>query len=57
MERMADFEGTNRTLRRMLREAHKEESGSLRLTEQRDVLLRKLSENDDLVKVGNVLTL
>ena len=48
MERLADFEATNRTLRKMLRDRHEHEAASLRLTEQRDLLLKKLSETEDL---------
>ena len=48
MERLADFEATNRTLRKMLRDRHEREAASLRLTEQRDLLLKKLSETEDL---------
>ena len=48
MERLADFEATNRTLRKMLRDRHEREAAGLRLTEQRDLLLKKLSETEDL---------
>ena len=48
MERLADFEATNRTLRKMLRDRHESEATGLRLTEQRDLLLKKLSETEDL---------
>ena len=51
MQRLADFESTNRTLRRMLRERHEQEAASLRLSEQRDLLLTKLSETEDTVQV------
>ena len=51
MERLNDFEVTNRSLRHLLREAHRQESLGLRLSEQRDVLLRKLAESEDQVMV------
>ncbi|XP_074655417.1 uncharacterized protein LOC141908997 isoform X2 [Tubulanus polymorphus] len=47
MEKLADFESTNRNLRRLLREAHRKEAAGVRLIEQRDVLMRKLAETDD----------
>ena len=52
LERLADFESTNRTLRRMLRERHEQEAAGLRLSEQRDVLLKKLTETEDENQVG-----
>ncbi len=48
MERLADFEATNRTLRKLLRDRHESEASGLRLAEQRDLLLKKLSETEDL---------
>ena len=51
VERLADFEATNRALRRMLRERHEEEAAGGRLAEQRDLLLRKLSETEERVQV------
>ncbi len=48
MERLSDFEATNRTLRKMLRDRHEREASSLRMAEQRDLLLKKLSETEDL---------
>ncbi|XP_063422145.1 outer dense fiber protein 2-like isoform X3 [Mytilus trossulus] len=46
MEKMADFEATNKALRRILREQHEYEAAAIRLGEQRDVLLKKLSDSD-----------
>lgn len=46
LEKLADFEATNRTLRRLLREQHKQEAASLRLGEQRDLLIKKLADTD-----------
>ncbi|CAL1546940.1 unnamed protein product [Lymnaea stagnalis] len=43
---MSDFEASNRTLRRLLRDQHKLEANGLRLSEQRDVLMRKLADSD-----------
>ncbi len=51
MERLADFEATNHSLRKMLRDRHEEEAASMRLSEQRDLLLRKLSETENSVHV------
>lgn len=51
MERLADFEVTNRTLRSMLREQHERQAGEGRLCEQRDVLLSKLTQTEDTVQV------
>ena len=50
MERLHDFESTNRALRRLLRDRHEQEAAGLRLSEQRDILLRKLSETEDTVQ-------
>ena len=47
MQRFADFEESNRSLRRILRDRHQEESAKLRIGEQRDILLRKLAETED----------
>ena len=60
LDRLADFESTNRALRRMLRQRHQEEADGLRLAEQRDLLLRKLSETEDgyqvlILMLNNVL--
>lgn len=46
LETMADFEATNRTLRHLLRDQHRLEASGLRLSEQRDVLMRKLADSD-----------
>ncbi|KAH9498966.1 Outer dense fiber protein 2 [Bulinus truncatus] len=46
LETMAEFESSNRTLRRLLRDQHRLEASSLRLSEQRDVLMRKLADAD-----------
>ena len=51
LERLMEFELTNRSLRRMLRERHEEEANSMRLREQRDLLLLKLRETEDSVQV------
>ena len=51
LDRLADFEATNRTLRAMLRERHEEEAACLRLAEQRDLLLKKLTETEARVEV------
>ena len=55
MQRLSDFETANRTLRVMLRERHEQESNTMRLCEQRDLLLRKLSEMEDEVQVNILL--
>ena len=55
MQRLTDFEGANRTLRTMLRERHEQEDVGLRMSEQRDLLLRKLSEMEDEVQVSTSL--
>lgn len=44
MQKLEDFDKTNRTLRMLLKQAHKKEEQSDHLTQQRDVLLRKLAE-------------
>ncbi|XP_052092013.1 outer dense fiber protein 2-like isoform X1 [Mytilus californianus] len=46
LEKMADFEATNKALRRILREQHEYEAAAIRLGEQRDVLLKKLADSD-----------
>ncbi|XP_052789750.1 outer dense fiber protein 2-like isoform X2 [Mya arenaria] len=46
LEKLADFEATNRTLRRFLREQHKQEAAAVRLGEQRDMLIKKLADTD-----------
>ncbi|KAK6194419.1 hypothetical protein SNE40_000055 [Patella caerulea] len=46
LEKLADFEATNRVLRRLLREQHSHEAATLRLGEQRDLLMKKLSDTD-----------
>ncbi|KAL5012471.1 hypothetical protein ScPMuIL_011022 [Solemya velum] len=46
LEKLADFESTNRTLRRLLREQHRQEAVQLRLGEHRDTLMKKLAEGD-----------
>ncbi|XP_076436218.1 outer dense fiber protein 2-like isoform X2 [Babylonia areolata] len=45
-EKMADFEATNRALRRLLREHHRSEGEAVRLIEQREVLLKKVADGD-----------
>ena len=51
MERLADFDVTNRALRALLRDRHEQEAAGVRLAEQRDLLLKKLSETEDRVQV------
>ncbi|XP_052220728.1 outer dense fiber protein 2-like isoform X8 [Dreissena polymorpha] len=46
LEKLADFEATNRTLRRILREQHKQEVAAVRLGEQRDMLIKRLADTD-----------
>ncbi len=46
MDRLREFEEGNRELRTLLHQRHEEDAASLRLMEQRDLLLRKLSEAD-----------
>ncbi|XP_021362358.1 outer dense fiber protein 2-like isoform X2 [Mizuhopecten yessoensis] len=46
LEKLADFEATNRTLRRLLREQHHAEAAALRMGEQRDGLVMKLSDSE-----------
>lgn len=53
LEKLADFEATNRTLRRLLREQHKQEAAALRLSEQRDMLIKKLADTDISNEVSN----
>ena len=55
LESMADFEATNRTLRRLLRDQHRLEASGLRLSEQRDVLMKKLADSDMSNEVSGVL--
>lgn len=52
LDSMADFEASNRTLRRLLRDHHRVEASSLRLCEQRDVLLRKVADGDRTSEVN-----
>uniref|UniRef100_A0A8C1M7M4 Outer dense fiber protein 2 n=1 Tax=Cyprinus carpio TaxID=7962 RepID=A0A8C1M7M4_CYPCA len=44
LQKLETFESTNRALRHLLREQHSREMESLRLLEQKDVLLKKLSD-------------
>ena len=46
LEKLSDFESTNRTLRRLLRDQHYAETAAIRVGEQRDLLLRKLTDGD-----------
>ncbi|XP_022099151.1 outer dense fiber protein 2-like isoform X2 [Acanthaster planci] len=46
LQKLEDFERTNATLRQMLRDQHKSEARRERSEEQRDVLLRKLTQSD-----------
>ncbi|XP_048244952.1 outer dense fiber protein 2-like isoform X7 [Haliotis rufescens] len=50
LEKLTDFEATNRTLRRLLREQHSQEASALRLSEQRDVLIKKMADMDRLTE-------
>ena len=52
MQRLTDFEATNRGLRKMLRDRHEQEATALRLSEQRDLLLKKLTETEDSLQVS-----
>ena len=54
MERLSDFEHSNRTLCGLLRDQHEEEANNIRLSEQRDLLLSKLTQTEDCVQVCNV---
>uniref|UniRef100_A0A671QMB2 Outer dense fiber protein 2 n=1 Tax=Sinocyclocheilus anshuiensis TaxID=1608454 RepID=A0A671QMB2_9TELE len=47
LQKLETFESTNRALRHLLREQHNREMESLRLLEQKDVLLKKLSDDKD----------
>ncbi|KAJ8263316.1 hypothetical protein COCON_G00157730 [Conger conger] len=44
MQKLETFEGTNRTLRRLLRDYHGQETDLVRLWEQRDVLMKNLAD-------------
>lgn len=57
LEAMAEFEASNRTLRRLLRDQHRIEASSLRLSEQRDVLMRKLADADMVNEVSLLICL
>ncbi|XP_038045814.1 outer dense fiber protein 2-like isoform X2 [Patiria miniata] len=46
LQKLEDFERTNTTLRQMLRDQHKSEAKRDQTEEQRDVLLRKLTQSD-----------
>ncbi|XP_033643032.1 outer dense fiber protein 2-like isoform X2 [Asterias rubens] len=46
LQKLEDFERTNSTLRQMLRDQHKSEAKRDQTQEQRDVLLRKLTQSD-----------
>lgn len=54
-EKMADFEATNRALRRLLREHHRSESEATRLVDQRDLLLRKVADGETSLEVRQIL--
>lgn len=47
MEKLGNFEVANHGLRKLLRDRHEQEAAALRLAEQRDLLLAKLSETED----------
>lgn len=53
LDRLNDFEATNRTLRAMLRERHEQEASAGRVVEQRDLLLKKLTETETRLEVGD----
>lgn len=53
MERLRVFEDGNRELRALLHSRHEEEAANLRLMEQRDLLLKKLSEADIISQVSD----
>lgn len=53
LEKLADFEATNRTLRRLLREQHQAEAAALKMVEQRDTLVIKLSDSERQNEVSN----
>ena len=55
MDRLNEFEDVNRELRSLLHQRHEEEAANLRLMEQRDLLLKKLSEADINGQVGYML--
>ncbi|KAL3872491.1 hypothetical protein ACJMK2_040412 [Sinanodonta woodiana] len=46
LEKLADFDATNRTLRRLLRSQHRQEAAAVQLSEQRDILMHKLADTD-----------
>ena len=52
IERISDFESSNRALRKILRDSHEQEADNLCLSEQRDLLLKKLSETEDNLQVS-----
>lgn len=54
MERLRVFEDGNRELRALLHSRHEEETANLRLMEQRDLLLKKLSEADIISQVSDM---
>ena len=57
LERLTEFEATNRTLRAMLRERHEQEANAGRVAEQRDLLLKKLTETETRLEVRCTLLL
>lgn len=54
---MREFEDVNRELRTLLHLRHEEEAANLRLMEQRDLLLKKLSEADISAQVSGYIAL
>ncbi|KAJ8388745.1 hypothetical protein AAFF_G00129780 [Aldrovandia affinis] len=46
MQKLETFEGTNRGLRRLLREHHRDETDLMRLSEQREMLMKKLTDSE-----------
>ena len=51
MERLADFDSTNRTLQVLLRDVHGQEANDIRLGEERDMLLVKLTQTEEVLQV------
>ncbi|XP_065103309.1 outer dense fiber protein 2b isoform X1 [Paramisgurnus dabryanus] len=45
-QKLDAFEKTNRTLRRLLREQHGHETDALRMSDEREILMRKLAESE-----------
>ena len=52
LEKLANFEATNQSLRMLLREQHQEEGMVLHIVEQKEALLQKLSDSERVNEVG-----